>query len=126
MNEIIENYKHIVLEKYAEFDGRAARPEFWYFVLANIIISALLGLVADALANVYSLLVLLPSIAVGIRRMHDINRSGWWILFPLYNIYLAAQKGTEGANRFSTTLVTIPTAPTEVAAEPAPPSDSSQ
>jgi len=100
MNEIIENYKRVVLERYTAFEGRANRPEFWYFVLASIIISAVLDFFLELLANIYSLAVLLPSVAVGIRRMHDIDRSGWWILFPLYNIYLAAQEGTKGANRF--------------------------
>ena len=136
MNDIIENYKHIVFNKYATFEGRAARPEFWYFVLANILISTILGFIEgiltaplglprgmrddSLLGNIYSLLVLVPSIAVGIRRMHDINRSGWWILFPLYNIYLAAQKGTEGANRFNTTITTVPATPAATSSEPAP------
>jgi uncharacterized membrane protein YhaH (DUF805 family) len=100
MNEIIENYKRVVLERYTTFEGRANRPEFWYFVLASLIISVILDLFGSMLSSIYSLAVLLPSVAVGIRRMHDIDRSGWWILFPLYNIYLAAQEGTKGANRF--------------------------
>jgi uncharacterized membrane protein YhaH (DUF805 family) len=84
-----------VLKKYTVFDGRAGRPEYWYFVLFNIIVSFVLGFVDGVLGTVssgarvgllggiYSLAVLLPSIGVGIRRLHDINRSGWWLLIGL-------------------------------------------
>ncbi len=124
MKDIIENYKRIVLEKYATFEGRASRREFWYFVLASVIISLILGFIEgilrgllsippmhndeSALANIYSLLVLLPSLAVSARRLHDIDKSGWWMLVPLYNIYLFLQKGHPGTNRFNTDLVPIP------------------
>jgi uncharacterized membrane protein YhaH (DUF805 family) len=78
-----------VIKKYAVFSGRAARPEFWWFVLFNIIISAAINLVVSAVAGhsagqavgeIYSLAVLLPSLGVGIRRLHDTNRTGWWYL----------------------------------------------
>lgn len=49
---------------------------------------------------IYALLVLLPGIAVGIRRMHDVGKSGWFILFPIYNIVLAATPGIEGVNEY--------------------------
>ncbi len=136
MKDIIENYKHIVFNKYAAFEGRAARPEFWYFVLANILISIILGFIEgiltaslglprgmrddSVLGNIYSLLVLVPSIAVGLRRMHDINRSGWWILLPLYNIYLAAQKGTEGSNRFDAATASPAPVPAATSTETTP------
>lgn len=124
MNDIIENYKHIIKEKYAQFEGRASRREFWYFVLANFIIGFILGVIESIiwdypyreretiLSDIYSLLVLLPSLAVGARRLHDIDKSGWWMLVPLYNIYLFAQKGHPGTNRFSTDLAPIPSAHT--------------
>ncbi len=100
-----------VLRNYAVFDGRAQRSEYWYFVLFNFIISLVLGLIdgmagtmmtetQGILGSIYSLAVLVPSIAVGVRRMHDTDHSGWFILVPIYNLYLACIAGTEGKNRF--------------------------
>lgn len=89
----MEHYQG-VLKKYAVFSGRASRTEFWYFVLFNIIVSVVLGVVdgilgtrsdggSGLLSGLYSLAVLVPSLAVGIRRLHDTNRSGWWTLISL-------------------------------------------
>jgi uncharacterized membrane protein YhaH (DUF805 family) len=78
-----------VIRKYAVFNGRAARPEFWWFVLINVIIAAVINVVFSAIgghnsgrvvSDLYSLAVFLPSLGVGIRRLHDTNRSGWWYL----------------------------------------------
>ena len=72
-----------VLKKYSVFDGRAHRTEYWMFVLVNVIISFVLEMVLGdpgVLAVLYSLAVLVPSIAVSVRRLHDIGRSGWWLL----------------------------------------------
>ena len=78
-----------VIRKYAVFNGRAARPEFWWFVLINLIIAAMINLVfgvivgrnsGQVVSDLYSLAVLLPSLGVGIRRLHDTNRTGWWYL----------------------------------------------
>ena len=86
------------LKKYTVFTGRARRREYWFFVLFNILISAALSIVdfftgtysADyhtgLLGGLYSLGVLLPAIAVTIRRLHDTGRSGWWILIVLVPI----------------------------------------
>jgi len=83
------------LKKYTVFTGRARRMEYWFFVLFNILISAALSVVdyftgtysADyhtgLLGGLYSLGVLLPAIAVSVRRLHDTGRSGWWILIAL-------------------------------------------
>jgi len=102
------NWYLVVLNKYAQFSGRARRKEYWMFVLINLIISALLGFIIVTFAgtraiiwhDLYSLAVLCPSIAVGVRRMHDSDHCGWWVLCPFYNIYLACIKGTQGENRF--------------------------
>ncbi len=99
------NYFIAVLKKYAVFTGRARRSEFWYFVLFNFIISWVLSFVFGLLrlpiiSTLYSLAVFLPSIGVGIRRMHDINKSGWFILIPIYNIILWAQAGDQGENQY--------------------------
>ena len=94
-----------VLKKYAQFNGRARRSEYWYFALFSAIISIALTVVGmiikvPLIANLYSLAVLLPSIAVGIRRMHDVGKSGWFILIPIYNIILACTDGEATANEY--------------------------
>ena len=84
-----------VLKKYAVFSGRARRKEYWYFVLFNIIISIVLVMIdgmtgsfsaeggLGLLSGIYTLAVLIPSVAVSVRRLHDTNRSGWWLLISL-------------------------------------------
>jgi uncharacterized membrane protein YhaH (DUF805 family) len=99
------NYYLTVLQKYAEFNGRASRSEYWYFILYNFLISLAIGVVAGLiklpiLGTLYSFAVLLPGIAVGIRRMHDVDKSGWYILIPFYNLYLACMEGTRGDNQY--------------------------
>ena len=71
------------LKKYAEFSGRASRKEFWLFGLSNCVILFILSLVIPILGSVYFLGILLPYWAVWGRRLHDTNRSGWWVLFSL-------------------------------------------
>lgn len=83
------------LKKYAVFNGRARRKEYWFFVLFSIIITivlsftdAMIGLFdmesgIGLLSGIYSLAVLVPSISVGVRRLHDTNRKGWWLLIGL-------------------------------------------
>jgi len=105
---MFEYYKKVVFENYANFNGRARRSEYWYFVLANTIISIPLSYIlplaiAPELAlvgTIYSLAVFLPSIAVGIRRMHDLGRSGWYIIIPFYNFILLCTAGDEGTNEY--------------------------
>ena len=76
-------------KKYAEFAGRARRQEFWMFVLFNLLVSIAVGIVdgilgtSGALGGLYSLAVLIPSLAVAVRRLHDTDRCGWWLLLPL-------------------------------------------
>ena len=96
------NYYLEVLKKYAEFDGRARRSEYWYFVLFSTIISIVLVAVlkSELLGNIYSLAVLVPSIAVAIRRMHDVGKSGWYCLIPIYNLILAFTAGDVGPNQY--------------------------
>jgi uncharacterized membrane protein YhaH (DUF805 family) len=66
--------------KYATFEGTARRSEYWWFFLFNFIVSMLLGVIATKVSYVYSLVALLPGIAVTTRRLHDTDRSGWWQL----------------------------------------------
>jgi uncharacterized membrane protein YhaH (DUF805 family) len=103
-----------VLSKYAVFAGRSRRMEYWMYVLISAAVVLVLGLVnvamgADvpAIPAVYTLSVLLPSLAVTVRRLHDTGRSGWWFLILLVPIVGAivllvfmATPGDEMANRF--------------------------
>ena len=74
------------LKKYADFNGRARRTEYWLFVLLNSIIAMLLSVVDYLLDSsgfiglIFALAIFIPSIAVAVRRLHDTNRSGWWML----------------------------------------------
>ena len=90
-----------VLRKYAQFEGRAHRTEFWLFVLVNVAISFALSIVdyvigtdtefGGVLSGIYGLAVLVPSLAVGTRRLHDIGRWGWWqllLLIPLVGLII--------------------------------------
>jgi uncharacterized membrane protein YhaH (DUF805 family) len=98
-----------VLKKYAVFNGRARRTEYWMFFLFNLLISMALAFADRAMGykdgngpiqGIYALAVFLPSIGVAIRRMHDSNHSGWWILLPLVNLIFLLLPGTPGSNRF--------------------------
>ena len=76
------------LKQYVDFSGRAQRMEFWMFALFNFLISLGLAIIdmvlgLGILQPLYALAVLLPAIAVGVRRLHDTNRSGWWLLISL-------------------------------------------
>ena len=84
--------KTVLTEKYATFTGRARRSEFWWFSLATLLLGMVLGLIGiKILSGIVNLALLIPSIAVGVRRLHDIGKSGWWYLLafvPLVNLYL--------------------------------------
>jgi uncharacterized membrane protein YhaH (DUF805 family) len=82
MKDFIDPYV-AVLKKYTLFEGRATRGEFWKFVLVSFVIMIVLGIVSDALQALYNLAVLIPSLAVGARRLHDIGKSGWWQLIGI-------------------------------------------
>ena len=97
--------------KYVTFTGRAARSEFWFWtlfsVIANIvagILDAIVGL--GIIGTIVSLALLLPSIAVGARRLHDLDRTGWWLLIAFTGVGIIllivwdCTKGTSGPNRF--------------------------
>ena len=96
----------VCLSKYATFSGRATRPEFWWFFLFQILISLAAGMLGDVINGLVALGLLLPALAVGGRRLHDIGKSGWWQLIMLtvigllVLIYLWAQPTVEGGNSY--------------------------
>jgi len=99
-------------EKYATFQGRATRPEFWYWVLFSTLVSWAGSTIDFAIGSnlvvvLANLALLLPGIAVGVRRFHDINRSGWWVLISLVplvgwiiSIVMLTKPSDPGLNRF--------------------------
>ncbi|OXA81842.1 Uncharacterized membrane protein YhaH, DUF805 family [Flavobacterium aquidurense] len=114
---MIEWYKKVVFENYANFSGRARRSEYWFYTLATIIISILLMIVDVFLGltigrgelgicrGVYSLLVFIPGLAVLVRRLHDVGKSGWFffiVFIPLAGIIwllvLLCTEGESGTN----------------------------
>lgn len=106
------------LKNYVGFDGRARRKEYWMFMLFSILISIALAIVDNilgltwgagngVLGTVYALAIVIPSLALGARRLHDIDKSGWWqliVLIPLLGLIVlivwAATEGNRGDNRF--------------------------
>ncbi len=117
---MIENFKNVVLNNYANFEGRARRREYWLFYLANCIVSVALNIISlaiggdlstlnfvDVISLLYVLALLVPVIALTIRRLHDTDRSGWWLLIALVPIIGAivlfvfmVLPGTEGENKY--------------------------
>ncbi|MDS4012838.1 MAG: DUF805 domain-containing protein [Candidatus Accumulibacter sp.] len=106
-------------QKFADFKGRASRGEYWYFLLFSILIIVLLTVLdvmlgiwneesgLGVLGAIWGLIILVPSLSVGARRLHDTNRSGWWQLInfvpwvgPIVLLVLLALEGTDGDNRF--------------------------
>lgn len=121
---MMKSVRH-VLSNYATFSGRAARPEYWWWVLAIVLALLAAGLVDEAIfgamldepdvdgspvrvfSPILSLAVLLPTLAVAARRLHDTDRSAWWLLLSLVPvigtlvlIWFYVQPGTDGPNRF--------------------------
>lgn len=95
MNYFNTYFVDVLKNQYADFNGRAIRSQFWYFVLFSFIISFVLGIVDDMLfgrqilSMIFNLAVLIPSIAIAVRRLHDLGKTGWWYLLifvPLIGI----------------------------------------
>ncbi len=73
----------VCFAKYADFNGRASRPEYWWFMLFLLLVSAATSLISPMLSGLFSIGTLLPALAAASRRLHDTNRSGWWQLISL-------------------------------------------
>ncbi len=121
---MIDWYKKVMFENYSNFQGRARRSEYWYFALMNalislvIIIPGILFLVADILSlgitfvvifGLYHLATIIPTLAVAARRMHDINKSGWYyfiqfipLIGGIWFLFLLFTEGDNGANNYGT------------------------
>jgi uncharacterized membrane protein YhaH (DUF805 family) len=106
-------YLNVLKDNYANFSGRSKRSEYWYYVLFNLLICITLltvvftvGLFGIVLYFLYAVITLIPNLAVTVRRLHDIGKSGVYILLafvPLFNIWLLvmlATEGTRGANQY--------------------------
>jgi uncharacterized membrane protein YhaH (DUF805 family) len=95
-----------VLSKYADFNGRARRSEFWWWVLATEILNIVFRLSVPALGLLLALAIIVPNIAVGCRRLHDTGKPGWWqlIAFTIIGIIplivFFAQDSTPGDNKY--------------------------
>ncbi len=116
---MIEWYKKVVFENYANFSGRARRSEYWYFLLANLIVGIIAGIIDNVaginfapipygwlyLAN--ALFTIIPGLAVAVRRLHDVGKSGWFffiVLIPfigsIWLLILFCKDSDEGANQY--------------------------
>ncbi|WP_159023331.1 DUF805 domain-containing protein [Formosa sp. L2A11] len=108
-------YLKVIKEHYADFKGRARRQEYWMFVLINMLISwgiTILGYLFDSsifsgISGLYSLAVLIPGIAVAVRRLHDVGKSGWFLLLScipiigwIWLIVLMATDSEVGPNKW--------------------------
>jgi uncharacterized membrane protein YhaH (DUF805 family) len=105
-------FLHEVKDNYFNFEGRASRYEYWWYVVCliaiNIVCSIIDSIIGMAIiSGLVSLALLLPNLGLSVRRLHDINRSGWWILISLIPVVgwiiiliWAIQKGDESANDF--------------------------
>jgi uncharacterized membrane protein YhaH (DUF805 family) len=114
------NWYLTVLRSYAEFNGRAGRQEYWMFFLFNVIIGSVILFVESILGSpavlysLYCLAVLLPGVGVSIRRLHDTNRSGWWLLLALIPfgaiviLVFMALEGEPDANQYGNLPRTSP------------------
>jgi len=99
---------------YVGFSGRASRSEFWYWILFTVLVSIALSIIDfgmlsgnSVLSSIWSLATFLPSLAIGVRRLHDGDRTGWWwliVIIPLIGIIVLivfwCLEGTPGSNRF--------------------------
>ena len=93
--------------KYATFSGRASRSEYWWFCLFNFLVSLVanvidlaIGLDFNIISFLIGLILLLPGLGVAVRRCHDTNHSGWWLLCPIYNLVLMLVPSDEEANDY--------------------------
>ncbi len=110
LKEKFMNYYILAFKKYAQSNGRSTKAEFWYFTLFNYliifaleIVSYIIGDSESVLSTLFVLVTLMPWLSVLTRRLHDIGKSGWWILtglFLLWLIVLLSMEGESGVNKY--------------------------
>lgn len=116
MNAVKTYFIDVIKKQYIDFEGRATRQQYWMYVLFYFILSIVIGIIGAILGEtiyrilnlVVSLGLFLPSLGIGVRRLHDTDRSGWWYLIGLLPIIgglvllvFFCLPGTEGENRFN-------------------------
>jgi uncharacterized membrane protein YhaH (DUF805 family) len=90
VKQIIENFRRVLTDHYADFHGRAARTGFWHYILVYLVVSVLLDILGiRLLSTVVALALLVPTLAIIVRRLHDVDSSGWLILVPIVPGFLA-------------------------------------
>ncbi|MDG3557587.1 DUF805 domain-containing protein [Acinetobacter bereziniae] len=110
VESILTDYQQAILtcfKKFADFKGRARRSEFWYFELFCVLMSLAFSFISEDAATIAMIVTFIPNIAVSVRRLHDIGRSGWWMLIALVPIagillllFWAAQEGEPTTNTY--------------------------
>lgn len=127
----VEAVKTCLLRKFWDFEGRASRAEYWWFVLFGVLVTIPVTLLGPLLF-VVGVVLLIPQLAVTVRRLHDTNRSGWWLalyalswipviglIVGLVILWFMIQKGDAGDNRFGPNPVVAATL--GIGAPPPPP-----
>jgi uncharacterized membrane protein YhaH (DUF805 family) len=88
------------LSKYVDFSSRATRAEYWWWALSSSVVANVVAIFSIEIYWVLILGLFLPWLAVAVRRMHDVDRSGWWLLVPIVNIVFLAKRGSPGTNSY--------------------------
>ena len=91
--------------KYVTFKGRACRSEFWWWYLFTFLVGFVASIIdvkisTSAVSLIVNLVFLLPGLAVAVRRIHDSNHNGWWVICPIYNFILMFFSSTPGVNDY--------------------------
>ncbi|MDM0105514.1 DUF805 domain-containing protein [Variovorax sp. J22R24] len=101
--------------KYVDFSGRASRPEYWWFILAYVVLAFVTGFIHEYLYFIVVLAFLLPLLAAGARRLHDIGKSGWWLLLGLIPVlgglvllYFTVQPSQPESNEYGPPPALVP------------------
>ena len=99
------DYISSAFKKYADFKSRATRSEFWYFTLFSLVGHIILGIVDWQVGTIFfsrafALALFMPGWALGVRRMHDVGKSGWFVFIPIYSLILALTEGERRTNNY--------------------------
>ena len=87
-------------QNYANFKGRASRSAYWFWSLFNVIATLFSSAIFSSLGTLVSIAMIIPSIAIGWRRMHDTGRAGWWSIIPIVGFIFALQQSDPNMNEY--------------------------